>query len=1172
MNNDSSDYPETDSFELTLRERAEALLAQSCEEQIDLSPDEIARLIHDLSVHQIELELQNEELRSAQNQLQDTRDRYAQLYHQAPVGYLTLDANGMIQQANQTFSEMLGCELSELKERALVDFMAGADRSQFLGRFKAFFNNPEGKSIDARLQGKARSGFFARLTGRSETAALSAAKPSPPVLLMIVNDISAQKAMEDVLRKSEAQYRAVIETSLDGFWMVDTQGRLLEVNEAYARQSGYSQQELLSMHITDLDAQESPEQTAVHLDAVLRKGGDLFETVHRTRDGTLWPAEINTAYWPTAGGRLFCFIRNIHQRQRTQALLKARLHLSELALHSSLDELLQAALDTAEKLTQSQIGFFHFVDPDQEHLTLQAWSTRTLRETCAVKNLGGLHYPVSQAGVWVDCVRQRQPVIHNDYLQLPHRHGLPEGHAPVIRELTVPVLRNRLIVAVMGVGNKPTNYTDEDVEAVDQIASMIMDIVERKRAEEALRITQERLELALDGADVGLYNADLRTGEVVVDERYLKMLGYASGESTLTVENWLRRIHPEDRPRVVSRLEGDWRRHGQRFEMEYRLQCQSGAWIWILDRGQGFDLDHQGKPTRAAGTLLDITARREAETRLRLAAVAFDTSEAMFITDQEGVIQQVNRAFCRLTGYTAEEVVGQNPRLLQSGRHNEEFYATLWHHLLTNGHWSGEIWNRHRDGKVYPQWQSISTVYDEQGNITNFVATFLDLTQQKAAEEAIRRLAYYDSLTGLPNRRLFLDRLASAQAVARREGNCGALLFIDLDAFKRLNEARGHETGDRVLKEVAERLLRSLREDDIVARLSSDEFAVLLTQLPAPTGNAARLALGIAEKLRSVLAAPFLSPEGGHSLSASIGIALFPASGTTASELLKQADTAMYQAKAAGRNAIRFFESAMQIQVETRFTLESELRRTLIRDELRLYFQPQVDNQGRIVGAEALLRWQHPEKGLVSPAAFIPLAEETGVIVPMGEWVLAETCRMLVRLAAAECRLRLAINVSPRQFRQSGFLARLKAILAATGADPSRLTLEITEGVAIDDLPGTIAKMAELKTLGLHFSIDDFGTGYSSLAYLKRLPVDELKIDRSFIQDAPTDANDGALVETILAVAQHLKLHVVAEGVETVEQATFLKARGCTFYQGYLYGRPAPIETFLESILSKSQT
>jgi len=1157
-------------FQLSLRERAEALLAQSHQEKKDASSDETARLIHDLSVHQIELELQNEELRGAQNQLQDARDRYARLYHQAPVGYLTLDANGIIRQTNQTFSEMLHSEFTDLAGRALIDFMANADRNLFLGRFKAFFSNPEGKSIDVRLHGLSGQSFFARLTGRSETAPASAQK-SHPMLLLIVSNISTQKAMEDVLRNNEARYRAVIETSLDGFLMVDRQGHLLEVNDAYVRQSGYSRQELLAMRITDLEAQQTPSEMNARISRIFLKGGELFETLHRTRDGVIWPAEVNIACWPIADGRLFCFIRNIYQRQRSQALLKARLHLSEFALQNSLDALLQFALDTAEQLTNSQTGFFHFVDPDQQNLTLQTWSTRTLREACATDDQGR-RYPISGTGVWADCIRQRQPVIHDGPSHLLDYKGLPEGHPPIMRELTVPVLRNGLITAVIGVGNKPTRYTADDIETIDQIASMVMDLVDRKRAAEALQQTQERLELALNGADIGLYNADLKTGEVVVDARYLKMLGDTSGELTLTVQNWLERIHPEDRSRTPPLIEGNRWCPEKRFEMEYRVQRQSGDWIWLLDRGQSFNLDEMGQPLRAAGTLLDITSRRKAEAHLRLAAVAFETSEAMLITDREGIIQQVNRAFCRSTGYTAEEVIGQNPRLLRSGRHDAEFYAILWHHLLVKGHWSGEIWNQRRDGTVSPQWASINAVRDEQGNITHFVATFLDLTQQKAAQDTIRRLAYYAPLTGLPNRRLLLGRLANAQAVVCRKGGHGALLFIDLDAFKRLNDARGHETGDRILKEVAERLLRSLRENDTVAHLGSDEFVILLNNLPSPAENAARMARNIAEKIRHALALPFLPSEGGYTLSASIGITLFQDESITPGELLKQADTAMYQAKAAGRNIVRFFKPAMQVQVEARFALEGELRRALEQNELRLYFQPQVNNAGQTVGAEALLRWQHPKRGLMLPAAFIPLAEETGVIVPIGEWVLAETCRALAQLAVAGCTLRLAINVSPRLFRQSDFVPRLKAILAATGANPACLTLEITEGLAVDDLPGTVAKMVELKALGLHFSIDDFGTGYSSLAYLKRLPVDELKIDQSFILDIPTNANDAALVEAILAVARHLKLDVVAEGVETAEQAMLLKAQGCTFYQGYLYGKPEPAEMFLQSILPAPQT
>lgn len=1274
---------------LSLRERGEALLAQSRAGEAEFSPVEIAHLVHDLSVHQIELELQNEELRNIQNQLEHTRDSYARLYHQAPVGYLSLDISGIIRQTNQTFADMLDQNGADLVGKALADFMVGPDRDAFLGRFKAFFKNPEGKNIEVRLHKKGGRYFLAHLTARGATDMLSLPRqPALPLLLIIVTDISAHKATEDALRDSEARfrsyieyaplgvfvvnqtggfvevntaaaqltgyesaallrmgipdlianndldggrryldkvihekftegtlriqrqngefswvsmrtvrltperflafcqdvteqieadqmlrdrearYRAAIDTSLDGFWMLDLQGRLLEVNDAYVRKSGYSRQELLEMRISDLEAREEPAATAARIAHIIHQGGDLFETLHHTKNGLIWPVEINVAYWPIADGRLFCFIRDVRQRQRSQALLKARLQLSEIALQGSLNDLLQEALDTAECFTSSQIGFFHFVDPDQETVTLQTWSTRTLRKACTAAASQNQHYPVSEVGVWAECIHRRAPVIHNDYAHLPQRKDLPEGHASLIRELTVPVLHNGLVVAVIGVGNKPVDYTVEDIEIVHQLASMVMDVAERKRAEDALQQARERLELALEGADAGLYDADLQTGQVVVDERYLRILGYRPGEIAIAMSDWLEWIHPEDQARVIQISEEYRQQQRDRFEAEYRVRHRSGAWIWVLDRGKSFDRDETGRPRRYAGTCVDITARREAEEQLRLAAAAFETSEAIFITDRDGALVRINHAFTQLTGYTAEEAIGQNPRLLKSGQHPPEFYTALWQGLLTDGHWAGEIWNRRKNGEIYLQWESITAVRDNRGEVTHFVATFLDLTERRAAEESINQLAYYDPLTQLPNRRLLLDRLSSAQATARREGQHGALLLVDLDAFKWINDACGHETGDQLLREVAARLIQSLRAEDTVARLSSDEFAVLLNSLAKPEAEAARLARSVAEKIRSILSIPFLSQGGGYLLGAGIGITLFANGGDTATELLKQADTAMHQAKADGRNCIRFFESAMQTQVESRFALEGELRSALVRDDLRLYLQPQVNTEGRIMGAEALIRWQHPSKGLVPPIVFISLAEETGIIVPIGEWVLAETCRALAQLAMAGCPLRLAVNVSPRQFRQPDFVSRIKAILAATGVHPAMLTLEVTEGLAIEDLSMTITKMTELKALGFHLSIDDFGTGYSSLAYLKRLPFDELKIDRSFVQDAPTDPNDAALVETILAVARHLHLAVVAEGVETIEQIDFLKKHGCRLFQGYFYGKPQPAAEFIQAILS----
>jgi diguanylate cyclase (GGDEF)-like protein/PAS domain S-box-containing protein len=452
--------------------------------------------------------------------------------------------------------------------------------------------------------------------------------------------------------------------------------------------------------------------------------------------------------------------------------------------------------------------------------------------------------------------------------------------------------------------------------------------------------------------------------------------------------------------------------------------------------------------------------------------------------------------------------------------------------------------------------------YDTQGSFLGYIGHCLDITERRQAEAEIRRLAYYDALTELPNRRLFMDRLTQALAAARRSEHVGALLFIDLDQFKRVNDARGHDIGDSVLQQVSNRLTRFLREEDTVARLGGDEFVVLLVNLANTTESAARLAMGVAEKIRGVMESPFKVDDGEYHIGASIGITVFPKEGESEDDLLREADTAMYRAKDAGRNAVVYFEAAMQDSVRARLALEQDLHRAIADKELLLYLQPQVDAHGRLVGAEALLRWQHPSRGLISPLAFIPVAEESGQIIALGHWVLAEAARLLKQCDDTGRPLRLAVNVSPRQFRQTGFVTQVRDILQEAGADPTHLVLEVTESLVIEDIHDTIAKMEELNKLGIHFSIDDFGTGYSSLAYLKRMPLHELKIDRTFVQDAPHDPNDAALVDTILSVAHHLNLAVVAEGVETEAQFNFLKDRQCGGFQGYLFDRPLPWDEF----------
>lgn len=536
----------------------------------------------------------------------------------------------------------------------------------------------------------------------------------------------------------------------------------------------------------------------------------------------------------------------------------------------------------------------------------------------------------------------------------------------------------------------------------------------------------------------------------------------------------------------------------------------------------------------------------------------------IIITDLDARIEYVNQSFIRSTGYSREEVLGNNPRILQSGRTPAEIYRSLWAALAQGQAWQGEMINRRKDGSEYSEFVVVSPIRDPDGRVTHYLAVNQDITDKKQAEAEIYRLAYFDDLTGLPNRTLLMDRMAQMLAAGRRSQLLKAMLLINVDRFKNINEARGHALGDALLKALGERLGGLLREGDTLGRLASDEFAILLPNLGSYPESASRHALSIADKIQTFMRQPFAIDGEEITITSSIGITLFPdVSDEAPDQILRRADTALHRAKGGGGNQIAFFETDMGESAEQRFRVERELRSAIPAGELRIYLQPQMDGQGHLAGAEVLVRWQHPVRGLVPPVVFIPLAEETDLIVDLGAWVLAESCRLMAQEVIAGYPLRLSVNLSPRHFRQKGFVPWLRDLLSATGADPTHLTLEVTEGLMIDNLNDVVAKMNELTAMGIHFSLDDFGTGYSSLAYLKRLPIHELKIDKSFVQDAPTDPNDAALVETILAVARHMHLKVVAEGVETEEQAAFLNARANVIHQGYLYGKPEPAEAWL---------
>ncbi|WP_373925219.1 putative bifunctional diguanylate cyclase/phosphodiesterase [Duganella sp. sic0402] len=566
----------------------------------------------------------------------------------------------------------------------------------------------------------------------------------------------------------------------------------------------------------------------------------------------------------------------------------------------------------------------------------------------------------------------------------------------------------------------------------------------------------------------------------------------------------------------------------------------------------------------------DKLSELNAELRLTSAAVA-RLNDMVLIADTAQQIIFVNQAFERRTGYRREEVLGRNLRLLRGPDTEQAVIDDIELAIAANRAVRAELLNYTKAGDSYWVETELVPLADEHGVNTHWVAVERDITERKKSQDDIHRLAFYDVLTGLPNRRLLMDRIDKLLASSERGATYSAVMFIDLDRFKTINDARGHAIGDALLRSAAERLSQLMRKADTVARIGGDEFVVLLGHLAPELHHATHAALNVAEKIRAAIGQDIEIEGQTYNSTASIGVTMLPragAPGHSAQDLLREADTAMYRAKSQGRNGIAFFEAAMQAELERRLTLERDLAAALAGEQLQMHIQAQVDRHGRTVGGELLMRWPLPDGGMVPPGVFIPVAEESGLIVALGNWALRQACAAVLELQAAGLSMPLSVNVSPTQFRQADFVDQVRQALAASGAPAQLLVLEVTEGLLIDKMDDTIARMHQLSAMGLRFSIDDFGTGYSSLAYLKKMPLYELKIDRSFIMDTPHDANSTALVQTILAMAGHLGLRVVAEGVETQQQADFLIAHDCACMQGYLYARPMPLAALITRLSS----
>ncbi|NJA05347.1 EAL domain-containing protein [Methylococcaceae bacterium WWC4] len=685
----------------------------------------------------------------------------------------------------------------------------------------------------------------------------------------------------------------------------------------------------------------------------------------------------------------------------------------------------------------------------------------------------------------------------------------------------------------------------------------LRDITARKQAEIALQESELLFHTLAKVAPVGIFRTDRIGAFDYVNTRWCEISGLSFSHSH--GDAWIDGLHDEDRAEVAAA----WRECvslAEPFYRQFRFQLGDGESRWVVCRAEP-ELTDSGDLCGYVGTVTDISEIKANEDRLSQAAAVFEsTREGVMITNADKQIQLVNKAFSDITGFSPEQVIGKTPKIIASGHHNVDFYRDMWATLANTDHWQGEIWNRRKNGEVFPELLSISAVRDGQGDVTNYVGVFADISKLKASEKELEFLAHHDPLTQLPNRMLFLSRLRHSIDQTRRRRGVMAVLMLDLDRFKDVNDSFGHLAGDDLLQLVAQRLTARLRNSDTICRLGGDEFVVLLEEIPQPEA-AAQVASQIIAALSQIWRL-----SSGHEvrIGVSVGIALFPEHGQTPDELIQQADTALYQAKNDGRNCFKYFSEDLTRAARERMDLEIRLRLAIERRELRVYFQPQIDiASGHLVGAEALLRWETDTGEIISPSRFIPIAEETGLIVPIGNWVLQEVCRQGRRwLNRGLAPIKLAVNLSSQQFLHSDIGEAIGNILRETGFPPEHLELELTESVLMKREREAIEILQQLHELGLGLSIDDFGTGYSSLAYLKLFPLDVIKIDKSFIEDIPEHADDMEITATIIAMAKTLKMRVIAEGVETAEQLNFLRSRDCDQYQGYLTSRPLPIAEF----------